>query len=37
MALTENIPIVIVRDYDYEFSDDSMTKIIRKDTDDLFK
>lgn len=37
MKKKENIPIVIIRDYDYEFSDDSMTKIIRKDTDDLFK
>ena len=37
MKKKENTPIVIVRDYDYEFSDDSMTKIIRPEKDDLFK
>ncbi len=37
MKKKENIPVVIIRNYDYEHSDDSMTKIIRPESDDLFK
>ncbi len=37
MKKKENTPVVIIRNYDYELSDDSMTKIIRQERDDLFK
>lgn len=37
MKKKDNVPIVVIRDYDYELSDESMDKIIRPERDDLFK
>ena len=37
MKKKDNVPIVVIRDYDYELSDESIDKIIRPERDDLFK
>ena len=37
MKKKSNTPVVIIRDYDYDVSDDSISTIIRPEKDDLFR